>query len=113
MFHVWKSEVGTTAARALFLNHLTSHNKSIVYYTDKSRTEHGARFSVVRGDHVVLKKILQAASSYTAELYAVLAALVAFCSAPTESVTIVSDCSSALQGILNHHIPYVQPYNCL
>ncbi|KAF2347453.1 hypothetical protein FHG87_021791 [Trinorchestia longiramus] len=25
MFHVWKSEMGTTAARALFLDHLTSY----------------------------------------------------------------------------------------
>ncbi|KAF2355416.1 hypothetical protein FHG87_013829 [Trinorchestia longiramus] len=42
MFHVRKSEMfRNTAAKALFLDHLTSHNESTIYYTDESRNEHG------------------------------------------------------------------------
>ncbi|KAF2353054.1 DNA-directed DNA polymerase family B multifunctional domain [Trinorchestia longiramus] len=48
MFHVWKSEMGTTAVRALFLDHLTSDKESSIYYTDGSRNEHGTGFSVVQ-----------------------------------------------------------------
>ncbi|KAF2357811.1 Ribonuclease H-like domain [Trinorchestia longiramus] len=70
-----------------------------IHYTDGFRNEHGTGFSVVQGDRTVLKKIPRAASSYTREFYAILAAIVAYRFAPTESVTIVYDSRSALQSI--------------
>ncbi|KAF2363307.1 hypothetical protein FHG87_005934 [Trinorchestia longiramus] len=83
MFHVRKSKIGASAARALFLDHLTFHNE--YYCPDRSQNELGI-FFVVQGDNIVLKKLLLTASSYAAELNAILAALVACRFAPTYRV---------------------------
>ncbi|XP_069942581.1 uncharacterized protein [Cherax quadricarinatus] len=94
-----KAQLPTVASCSLFLDHFHSHSHATAVYTDGSKSSDGIGFSAVFPDSVVQGHLLSSASIFTAELYAILAALIRIPSMPVSSFVVVSDSLSALQAI--------------
>nr|XP_053626378.1 uncharacterized protein LOC128684231 [Cherax quadricarinatus] len=94
------------ASRSLFLDHFHSHSHAIAVYTDGSKSSDGVGFAAVFLDSVVHGHLLSSASIFTAELYAILAALIRIASMPVSSFVVVSDSLSALQAIQKFDTPH-------
>nr|XP_053636901.1 uncharacterized protein LOC128691938 isoform X1 [Cherax quadricarinatus] len=93
------------ASRSLFLDHFHSHSHAIAVYTDGSKSSDGVGFPALFPDSVVRGHLLSSASIFTAELYAILPALIRIASMPVPSFVVVSDSLSALQAILKFDTP--------
>nr|XP_053627800.1 uncharacterized protein LOC128685341 [Cherax quadricarinatus] len=101
-----KAQLSTVASRSLFLDHFHSHSHAIAVYTDGSKSSDGVGFAAVFPDSVVRGHLLSLASIFTAELYAIPAAVTRIASMPVSSFVVVSDSLSALQAIQKFDTPH-------
>lgn len=97
-----KSSLPCYAAQSLFLEHFSSHEGSVPVYTDGSKSDTGAGFSVVFPTFCRGVSLPRVASVFTAEISAILLALKIMFSLPQNSFTVYSDSRSALAAIAAH-----------
>ena len=94
--------------KLLFREHLQEqHSDSIHIYTDASKTRDGTSFAAVFPTEYTSRKICKDASIFTAEVYAIMAALKRI--NKDRNYTIITDSRSVLQAIdvLNSNHPLV------
>ena len=86
--------------RSLFLEHVAaSHGESCATYTDGSKSPEGVGLAVVIQDNVTNKKLPSSASIFTAELRAILTAVMLSIRYEDHNFIIFSDSKSALQSV--------------
>jgi ribonuclease HI len=82
-----------------FLTHAASHADSVPVYTDGSKSATGVGFAAVFPDFTERGSLSICASVFTAELYAILLALMHILRSPSLSFVVFSDSLSALQAV--------------
>jgi len=85
----------------MFEEHLESHINNNYMFTDGSKTAEGVGCAAVNQNITIYKKLLPISSVYTAELHAIKEAIYHEASKQSESLTIITDSKSSIQGILN------------
>ena len=100
-----KQNIPEPTLNLIFRNHLESHSdNSLTYYTDGSKTSEGVGMSIVefKGNHPnssEAHRLLNLASVFSAELYAILLALKRSETSDKNYINIVSDSKSSIQSI--------------
>ena len=109
-FNELKKDFPCNAMKALFLEHKALHSDSVEIYTDGSKSSAGAGFGVLSTDFDFSVRLHDYASSFTAELYAVLNALKSILVLDKNNFTIYCDSLSVLQALeaFNPTHPLVQ-----
>ena len=96
---VKKSEIPDYQLRKLFYEHFNEHQNDVPIYTDGSKSGDGVGAAVVYPDHTTKRRLLNDASVFTAELFAILLALKEIFRMKERSFVIASDSQSALAAI--------------
>lgn len=91
--------------RNIYNDHLEEHSETLVIYTDGSKSEDGVGCACYYSTATFQRRIPADASTYTAELLAIIEALNISMNEQCQDVTIVTDSRSAIQAItsLNYH----------
>ena len=101
LLHIKKSEYTDIQLRAMFEEHLESHMNGNFMFTDGSKTRDGVGCAAVNQNITIYKKLNPISSVYTAELHAIKEAIYHEASKQSESLTIITDSKSSIQGIIN------------
>ena len=101
LLHIKKSEHTDIQLRAMFEEHLESHMNGNFMFTDGSKTRDGVGCAAVNQNITIYKKLNPISSVYTAELHAIKEAIYHEASKQSESLTIITDSKSSIQGIIN------------
>ena len=94
-----KEEMSTLEMRLTFLDHLETHNDSILIFTDGSKSNAGVGFGVVFPSFTRRGKLPDQASIFTAECFAILTAVKEVMLIPNTNFVIFSDSVSVLQAL--------------
>ena len=95
-----KSDYPASILCGMFQDHCRTHDTSLIIYTDGTRSNLGTGYAVVGELEVRQCRLLECASSYTAELLAIRDAVnMAETYNDQQAVTIVTDSRSAIQAI--------------
>lgn len=115
LYQFRKSELEPHQMRALFLNHVRSHDGSYCIYTDGSKTEDGVGYAYVAGRTIFSKRIESYATIFTAELLALHDSLIHCRNVPNPSITLITDSRSSIQAIkrYNSNNPIIKEIQCL
>ena len=98
-----KAAIPEKTLKRIFLNHIDTHANDSLVYTDGSKTTDGTAFAVVRPSPpgIIVRKMQDGTSIYTAELTAIHAAVLASSTADEDNVVIFSDSKSSIQALLS------------
>ena len=99
-----KRKISEPVLKMIFTNHINTHQTNqdeTILYTDGSKTADGTAFAVVRMRPPLkeARKMHHTASVFTAELTAMLCAVIKSRAFSEKSVTIISDSKSSIQAI--------------
>lgn len=109
-----KSDYNTADIRSCFLDHQQmSHHEETHIYTDGSKDRNEVECAAVCGDYSILRKLPPQSSIFTAELRAIVDALIIISNSAPNNFVIFSDSKSVLQAIdlYNNHHPIVRKIN--
>lgn len=110
-----KGDVSPSHVKQLFLDHLLSeHSRENHLFTDGSKDADNVGCAAVSATVSISRKICPVSTIFTAELYAILDALIIISNSHGQKHTIFSDSQSALKAIkiYNNNHPIVQEINC-
>ncbi|XP_069160418.1 uncharacterized protein [Procambarus clarkii] len=96
---ITKAFTPPTVLKRLFLEHFSSHSRSVSVFTDGSKSADGVGYSVVFPDRTYMCRLPPETSIFTAELYAILYALRLLLSRCQSSFVVVVDSRSALMAL--------------
>ena len=95
-----KKESSNNEMKSLFLEHATRHSKAVDIFTDGSKTTDGVGFSVIVPGSSIKRKLSFNFSVFTAELLAILNALIYIFNNPSsKNFVIYTDCLSILSSL--------------
>lgn len=101
-----KGSLPPQAERAQFLDHFCTHQSSVPVFTDGSKSDEGVGYGVVFPSFNKGVSLPSVSSVFTAEISAILYALMIIFTLPDVSFTIFSDSCSALQSLCNFNSPH-------
>ena len=98
-----KAAIPEKTLKRIFSNHIDTHANDSLVYTDGSKSTDGTAFAVVRPSPpgIIVRKMQNGTSIYTAELTAIHAAVLASSTADEDTVVIISDSKSSIQALLS------------
>jgi ribonuclease HI len=98
-----KKEFSSMALKQLYLEHLRSHQFLACIFTDGSKSQDKVGYAFVHGLTKYKRRIQNAASIFTAELYAIYDSLNYAESLPHRTIIIITDSSSAISAITQYN----------
>ena len=100
LFHLSKKTItNPDALKQHALKHMNKHLNCLSFYTDGSKTKGGVGFSVISKDFRYKSSLIQEASVYTAELYAIKTALQVIFDKNVNNAVIYTDSKSSAEAI--------------
>ena len=109
LFNIKKKE-NPDRLKFAFLEHKEDHRNSAAIFTDGSKTDNGTAYAIVNNNNTIAKEIGNINSIYSAELYAIMKAMIVADNCQERNITIYSDSRSSMQGLtkyINRH-PIIQ-----
>ena len=99
--NIKKNELTPQQIRSTYYNHLESSQHNYIMFTDGSKMDNNAGYAMIHGEYVKSEKLITPTSIFSAELYAIEAALDRGISLRLPTVTVASDSKSSLQALMN------------
>ena len=106
LFEIRKRDLSDAEIRVRFLQHVSIYQGSVAIYTDGSKSEDGVGFAAVGREATTHGSLPPAASIFTAELHAILAAVKMTRDMRDHSVVVYCDSRSALQAVASLNSPH-------